>query len=162
VFLPVTFLCIPLYMRFLAFQPHFFNISPLDMKLLNQVTSQNVTLYVTHKWRQVYVHFYLQKVSLRNFWTTNYHINNIFTNTWPHCSASFKFSFWNVLFQHAHAVALFWTNHYNLYIRKVLNVYPLAAFKFSFRNVLFQHVDTFRVHKPFSALGSDDLDLLIE
>ena len=38
VFLPVTLLCIPLYMRFLAFQPHFFNISPLDMKLLNQVT----------------------------------------------------------------------------------------------------------------------------
>ena len=35
IFLPITLLCIPLYMRFVSLRPHMFTLSPLDMKLLN-------------------------------------------------------------------------------------------------------------------------------
>ena len=48
VVLPFTFLCIPLYMRFLAFQPHNFTISPLDMKLLNQVLIATLNCFVKY------------------------------------------------------------------------------------------------------------------
>ena len=34
--LPIIFLTVPLYMRFLALRPHQFSLSPADMKLLNQ------------------------------------------------------------------------------------------------------------------------------
>ena len=34
--LPILFLTVPLYMRFLALRPYEFNLSPADMKLLNQ------------------------------------------------------------------------------------------------------------------------------
>ena len=35
IFLPITLLCIPLYMRFVSLRPHMFTLSPMDMKLLN-------------------------------------------------------------------------------------------------------------------------------
>ena len=37
ILLPILLLCVPLYMRFQALKPHFFLLSPSDMKLLNQV-----------------------------------------------------------------------------------------------------------------------------
>ena len=37
ILLPIVLLCVPLYMRFQALKPHFFLLSPSDMKLLNQV-----------------------------------------------------------------------------------------------------------------------------
>lgn len=33
--LPITLLCVPLYMRFISLRPHRFTLSPMDMKLLN-------------------------------------------------------------------------------------------------------------------------------
>jgi len=35
ILLPITFLCVPLYMRFVSLRPHVFTLSPTDMKLLN-------------------------------------------------------------------------------------------------------------------------------
>ena len=39
VILPIVCLCVPLYMRFQALKPQIFTLSPSDMKLLNQVSS---------------------------------------------------------------------------------------------------------------------------
>ena len=36
--IPIVLLCVPLYMRFQALKPHFFFLSPSDMKLLNHVS----------------------------------------------------------------------------------------------------------------------------
>ena len=38
ILLPIITLCIPLYMRHRALKPHFFTLSPSDMKLLNHVS----------------------------------------------------------------------------------------------------------------------------
>ena len=38
VVLPVLCLLLPLYVRFQALRPHYFTLSPSDMKLLNQVS----------------------------------------------------------------------------------------------------------------------------
>ena len=43
VILPVLCLVIPVYVRFQALRPHYFTLSPSDMKLLNQVTLNALT-----------------------------------------------------------------------------------------------------------------------
>lgn len=46
IILPIMFLCVPLYMRYQALRPHFFTLSPSDMKLLNQVKKVRNALLV--------------------------------------------------------------------------------------------------------------------
>ena len=47
VILPIICLCVPLYMRFQALKPQIFTLSPSDMKLLNQVsTNTNFCAFV--------------------------------------------------------------------------------------------------------------------
>ena len=48
VILPIICLCVPLYMRFQALKPQIFTLSPSDMKLLNQV-STNTNFYAFMK-----------------------------------------------------------------------------------------------------------------